>query len=232
MPARFYTPEQHIAVEFVLDGPEAHHLAHVRRLAAGDRVILFNGDGREYRADVLSIDKRQVRLQIVEIAEPRTELDIKLHLAAALPKGDRADFLIEKLTELGATDFTPLLTERSVVVPKPSIVEKLQRAVIESSKQCGRNVLLQVHPPCRLENWVRTTGLPPVKWIAHPGGRKLDRSHFPTDGLAAAVGPEGGFTDEELAAACQTGFETVSLGPRILRVETAVLTIAAWMGSK
>jgi 16S rRNA (uracil1498-N3)-methyltransferase len=230
MSARFYTPEQHITDEFVLAGPEAHHLAHVRRFAAGDRVILFNGNGREYRADVVSIEKRQVHLRIVEVAQPQIEIGPVLHIAAALPKGDRGDFLIEKLTELGATDFTPLLTERSVVQPKPSIVEKLQRAVIESSKQCGRNVLLQVHPPCRLEKWVQSKGLPDNKWIAHPGGRKPDRSNFPTNGLVAVVGPEGGFTNEEVAAACQTGFEPVSLGSRILRVETAALTIAAWMG--
>jgi 16S rRNA (uracil1498-N3)-methyltransferase len=224
------TPEQIIGRDVVLDGPEAHHLAHVRRFAAGDRVTLFNGDGREYRAEVLSIDKRQVHLRVVEVAEPRIELGVDLHIAAALPKGDRGDFLIEKLTELGATNFTPLLTERSVVQPKPSIVEKLQRAVVESSKQCGRNALLRVHPPCRLERWVESKGLPDIKWIAHPGGRKPDRSNFRTNGLAAAIGPEGGFTDEELAAASQFGFESVSLGPRILRVETAALTVAAWMG--
>ncbi len=230
MSARFYASEQHIAGDVVLDGPEAHHLAHVRRFAVGDQVTLFNGDGKEYRAEVLSINKRQVHLRVVEVGEPQIELGVVLHIAAALPKGDRGDFLIEKLTELGATDFTPLLTERSIVQPKPSIVEKLQRAVIESSKQCGRNVLMRIHPPCRVENWVQAKGLPEIKWIAHPTGKNLDRCTLSISGLAAAIGPEGGFTDQELAAACRFGFESVSLGPRIVRVETAALTLAAWMG--
>ena len=91
-------------------------------------------------------------------------------------------------------------------------------------------MLLHIHPPCQLENWVQSNGLPQTKWIAHPGGKHVDRSALPLSGLAAAIGAEGGFTHEELAVAIQFGFESVSLGPRVLRVETAALTIAAWMG--
>jgi 16S rRNA (uracil1498-N3)-methyltransferase len=146
MADRFFTPDLLAVGEFVLTGSEAHHLANVRRFTTGDRVSLFNGDGREYPADVLAVSKKQVVLNVVSVAEPQRELGFRLEIAAAMPKGDRGDFLIEKLTELGVTRFTPLDTARSVVTPKESRIEKLQHAVIEASKQCGRNVLMEVEP--------------------------------------------------------------------------------------
>ena len=196
----------------------------------GDDVALFNGDGREYRANVVAIGKRQVELNVVAIDQPDRELGFQLHIASALPKGDRLDFLIEKLTELGATDFTPLLAERSVVIPKEAKIEKLERAVIEASKQCGRNVLMKVHPPIALAQWCRLSELPPTKCIAHPGGESIVALEVKRDGVAIAIGPEGGFTEQEVSLACLTGFRTVSLGPRILRVETAAVMVAITFG--
>jgi 16S rRNA (uracil1498-N3)-methyltransferase len=229
MSDRFYSGEPLALGELVLEGPEAHHLAHVRRLGVGDRVTLFNGDGREYAAEISGVGKKRVELRIVDVSASDRELGIVIHLGAALPKGDRGDFLIEKLTELGVTDFTPLTTVRSVVQPKPGIVEKLQRAVIEASKQCGRNVLLRVHPPCRSAEWFRNSNLPEEKWIAHPDGVQMGLSKRALS-AAVAIGPEGGFTEEELTLARSSGFEQISLGPRILRVETAALALAAWLG--
>ena len=107
-------------------------------------------------------------LRVIGVESPRRELGFRLHVAAAMPKGDRGDFLIEKLTELGVTDFTPLATERTIVKPGNSRAEKLRRAVIEASKQCGRNVLMTVHPAEQWLEWcTRQTGR---RWIAHPSG--------------------------------------------------------------
>src|SRR5271165_5520594 len=100
-----------------LEGAEAHHLATVCRLRAGDAVILFNGDGFEYPARVASVGRRVVSLEILSVETPAREVPFRLEVAAPLPKGDRATFLIEKLTELGVTRFTPLQTARSVVHP-------------------------------------------------------------------------------------------------------------------
>ena len=229
---RFYSPDPLSLGEFVLGGPEAHHLAHVRRLGVGDDAILFNGDGKEYRAVVAVIAKRTVELKVVAVADPRRELGFPLHVASALPKGDRLDFLIEKLTELGATDFTPLLAERSIVIAKESKIEKLQRAVIEASKQCGRNVLMKVHVPRSLTDWCGQDDLPPIKLMAHPHGEPLDGLGKTPGGVAIAIGPEGGFTEKEVSAACQSGFRAVSLGPRILRIETAAIAAAAILGGR
>jgi 16S rRNA (uracil1498-N3)-methyltransferase len=227
MSDRFYTRSSLAPGEFFLDGPDAHHLATVRRFAAGERIVLFNGDGRDYPAEIMSVGKRSVVLNVLAAVEADRELGFPLVVAAALPKGDRADFLIEKLTELGATRFVPLLTTRSVVQPRK--MEKFERAVIEASKQCGRNVLMAISPPMKWNEFVRAPDLPSLKLLPHTEGGeslcKLPREEL-RNGVAIAIGPEGGFTPEELEQAAD--WRRVTLGPRVLRVETAALAVAAW----
>jgi 16S rRNA (uracil1498-N3)-methyltransferase len=210
-----------------LEGPEARHLAAVRRFVAGDAVTLFNGDGHEYPARVVEIGKKHVIVQVTGVRAPDRELGFPLHVAAALPKGDRGDFLIEKLTELGATDFTPLLTDRSVVKAGDAKADKLRRAVVEASKQCGRNVLMRVHAPARWADWCSTRD--GRRLIADPGGPAGGVVPTP-GGVTVAVGPEGGFTDAEIELADAAGWERLSLGARILRVETAALAAAVLFG--
>jgi 16S rRNA (uracil1498-N3)-methyltransferase len=229
MADRFYTDQPLELGDAVLEGAEAHHLAHVRRLEVGERVTLFNGDGKAYLAVIEEIGKRSVRLRVERIETPETELSFRLEIASALPKGDRLDYLIEKLTELGVTDFVPLQTARSVVQPKETRLDKLRRAVIEASKQCGRNVLMRVQAPVMWADYCQRASVPQRRFVAHPGGETL-RKQLPTAGdVAFAVGPEGGFTDEEVAAARQAGWGMVSLGPRILRIETATVVLAAYV---
>jgi 16S rRNA (uracil1498-N3)-methyltransferase len=213
-------------------GPEAHHLATVCRVRAGDQVCLFNGDGREYPARVLTVARRSVTLEVSGPAAPPRELPFAVEVAAPLPKGDRAQFLLEKLTELGVTSFVPLQTRRSVVHPREAKLDKLQRYVIEASKQCGRNVLLQVRPLVGWETYCRRDGLPAWRVLAHPQGaaeprRPGDPEEMDRADRAFAVGPEGGFTLEEVDAARDAGWQVITLGPRILRVETAALVLAA-----
>ncbi len=233
-----------------IEGPEAHHLAGVCRLRAGDPVCLFNGDGHEYPAQVLSAGRRRVTLEVTGRNSPWRELPFPLQVAAPLPKGDRTQFLLEKLTELGVTTFVPLRTQRSVVHPRETKLEKLHRYVIEASKQCGRNVLLQVQSLMDFATYCRQDNLPPDRVLAHPGGERGRRQNgtdpatregktgpdsasawpyapVPASGLALAVGPEGGFTDEEVEAALAAGWRLLDLGPRILRIETAALMLAA-----
>jgi 16S rRNA (uracil1498-N3)-methyltransferase len=214
-----------------LDGAEAHHLAAVCRLRLGDAVCLFNGDGREYPARVVEVGKRRVTLEVTAIEAPQRELGFRLEVAAPLPKGDRAQFLLEKLTELGVTSFTPLHTARSVVHPREAKLDKLQRHVIEASKQCGRNVLLQVQPLTEWKTFCASSTLPASRLLAHPSAEDGLRNANRSD-VVFAVGPEGGFTEEEVALALANGWQTVSLGPRILRIETAALALAASFGTQ
>jgi 16S rRNA (uracil1498-N3)-methyltransferase len=211
-----------------LAGPEAHHLAVVCRASPGTDVVLFNGDGREYPAVVVAADRKRATLEVLRAEEPRRELGFRLELAVALPKGDRGDFLVEKLTELGATDLVPLVTRRGVVQPKDARLDNLRRAVIEASKQCGRNTLMRVAP---LTPWADYLAgdRPAGRLVAHPYGEvrpAAELARVPA-GLTVAVGPEGGLTDEEVAAAVAAGWRPVGLGPRILRVETAAVALAA-----
>jgi 16S rRNA (uracil1498-N3)-methyltransferase len=210
-----------------LSGPEAHHLATVCRLRPGAAVCLFNGDGREYPACVHAVARKSVQLEILRVEEPRRELPFFLEVAAPLPKGDRGQFLIEKLTELGVSSFVPLSCERSVIHPRESKLEKLHRYVIEASKQCGRNLLMQAR---ELEAWAaycRPPGAGELCMIAHPGGSAQLPPMAEVTAVRIAVGPEGGFTADEAALAHERGWHLVGLGPRVLRIETAAIGLAA-----
>lgn len=229
MSERFYTPDRLTIGEYALTGPEAHHLAVVCRARPGDVVTLFNGDGHDYRAEVLGVSKNRVSLLIRSAEWVDRELPHPLVIASALPKGDRADVLVEKLTELGVTRFVPLITARSVVRPKPGTTDKFARVVVEASKQCGRNRLMVVDAPQPWDAFVRRQDLPPCRLMLHTAGGlpELRAKARTSSGVAAAVGPEGGFTPEEVAAAVSSGWQPVALGPRVLRVETAAIAVAA-----
>jgi 16S rRNA (uracil1498-N3)-methyltransferase len=229
MADRFYVNCPLAPGPVTLTGPEAHHLATVCRLRPGDAVCLFNGDGHEYPADVTTLTRRGVTLQVQAVATPPRELGFRLEVAAPVPKGDRAQFLLEKLTELGATAFTPLQTAHSVVHPRAAKLDKLQRQVIEASKQCGRNVLLRVDPLTAWTVFCRRNELPLRRILAHP--TESARGHAPSlragQDIIVAVGPEGGFTEEEVGQAKAAGWGVVDLGPRILRIETAAIALAS-----
>jgi 16S rRNA (uracil1498-N3)-methyltransferase len=232
MAERFYINCAMSPGPVLLQGAEAHHLAVVCRLRAGDAVCLFNGDGHQYPARIEEVSRREVALQVLAVESPQRELPFRLHLAAPLPRGDRAQLLLEKLTELGVTSFTPLQTTRSVVHPRETKLDKLQRHVIEASKQCGRNVLLEVRPMMAWPAFCRAADLPARRILAHPGGESNRDWSEKTPGgdTVVAVGPEGGFTDEEVALAVDAGWRLLDLGPRILRVETAAMALAILFG--
>jgi 16S rRNA (uracil1498-N3)-methyltransferase len=223
MSERFYT---NCALEpgpVEIDGPEAHHLAVVCRLRLGDTVCLFNGDGADYPAAVVDVAKKRISLDVRERIVVDRELAISLEVAAPLPKGDRMQFLIEKLTELGATAFTPLISERSAIHPKENTLEKLRRYVVEASKQCGRNVLMRIEPAVPWAEYAALRG-EEVRLFAHPGtGGSL--AHKGT-AYRCVVGPEGGFTSSEVDLALSHGWQAIDLGPRILRIETAAVALA------
>jgi 16S rRNA (uracil1498-N3)-methyltransferase len=227
MADRFYVNCPLAVGPVTLAGPEAHHLATVLRARPGDAVCLFNGDGAEYPAVVAEVAKKSLTLDVTGRRSPQREIGFRLEVAAPLPKADRGDFLVEKLTELGVTRFVLLQTERSVVHPRETRLDKLERAVVEASKQCGRNVLMEIGPPTAWPDYLGGEDLPPRRLLAHPGGEPIGPG---LGDVAVAVGPEGGFTDGEVARAVAAGWRVVSLGPRVLRVETAALALAALCG--
>jgi len=230
MSERFYTNSALSVGPMLLQGPEAHHLATVCRFRPQDRIVLFNGDGHEYKSEVVAVTRKQIELLILNCERPDRELGYRLEVAAPLPKGDRADFLIEKLTELGATDFVPLHSERSVVHPRETKLDRLQRTVIEASKQCGRNVLMRIHSLIEWNQYCRLSELPARRLVAHAEEEEERLPAFDKQDTCLAIGPEGGFSAEEIDQARGSGWLTISLGARTLRLETAAIAMAAWAG--
>jgi 16S rRNA (uracil1498-N3)-methyltransferase len=226
MADRFYVNQPLGVGQVRLEGADAHHLGAVCRYRAGNQLYLFNGDGSQYLAEVKNVQRHSVDVEVLSCDSPLRELAHRLEVAAPVPKGDRAHFLLEKLTELGATTFVPLRTERSVVHPGQGKLDKLERYVIEASKQCGRNVLLRVEQPAVWAEYCRRPRSAMARVVAHPGGTKTPSSS--RGNIVVAVGPEGGFTEEEIELARLAGWEVVDLGPRMLRIETAAILLATW----
>jgi 16S rRNA (uracil1498-N3)-methyltransferase len=232
MSERFFVTPPIAGDRATLIGDEARHLAAVMRAQVGDEVTLFDGCGAEFTGRIESIRKQVVELTIVSRRESPHELLRHVTLAVALPKGERQKWLVEKATELGVTRLVPLITQRGVAQPVESALVRLRRSALESCKQCGRNILLEITPAIAANDFFAAyPRQDDIRLIADPTGRSLrtiDAAHAPS--IIAAIGPEGGFSPAELAAAHEAGWIAVNLGPRILRVETAALAVAAWAG--
>ncbi|MDZ7616646.1 MAG: RsmE family RNA methyltransferase [Patescibacteria group bacterium] len=212
-----------------LSGGEAHHLIHVMRATVGTRVTLFDGGGAEFPAEVGRMGRAEVELAVLQCDQISRELPRHVALAVALPKGDRQRWLVEKAVELGVAELIPLATQRSVAQPVSQALDRLRRAVIEASKQCGRNRLMHVAEPADWPALMAATRAEPQRWLAHPGVQGEAAACVtprPGDRVFMAVGPEGGFTDEEVALAAAARWQPIHLGARILRTETAALAMA------
>jgi 16S rRNA (uracil1498-N3)-methyltransferase len=208
------------------------------RAKAGEVVTLFDGTGCEFEAQIETVGKSKVELAILSCREVDRESSLRLTLAVALPKGDRQQWLIEKAVGLGVATIVPLIADRSVAQPVASAIARLERMVIEASKQCGRNRLMEIAQPRQWDELADelVTAEKATRLIAHPGGLPLHEAirsiaaGAQIQEVVAAVGPEGGLTDEEVNRGAVSGWQVVDLGPRILRVETAAIAIAASIG--
>lgn len=189
-------------------------------------VTLFDGSGCEFDAEVTVCGRSTVELAVLARREVDRELGFSLTLGVPLPKGDRQRWIVEKAVELGVTRLVPLRTERTVATGDKA-GEKLDRYVVEASKQCGRNRLMEISEPQSWPEWLAAPA-DARRWIADPTGEPLASKEVAHERPTfAAVGPEGGLTDDEHAAARAARWEIVSLGPRILRIETAAVALAA-----
>jgi 16S rRNA (uracil1498-N3)-methyltransferase len=214
-----------------LDGPEAHHLIHVMRAAPGEEITLFDGSGTEFPSVVESIRRGEVELSITSRVEVNREPPNAITLGVALPKGERQKWLIEKAVELGVYRLVPLRTARAVAQPVDQAVQRLRRSVVEASKQCGRNRLMQIESARDWSDFLAMTASAPCRLLAHPqsGAHGIEQaaSNSNPAEIALAIGPEGGFTDSEVSESLAAGWKLVDLGSRILRVETAALFLVA-----
>jgi 16S rRNA (uracil1498-N3)-methyltransferase len=236
---RFYIPpDQWNPDHLALDEAESHHCTDVLRLRAGDRVIAFNGAGTEVTAEISLLSKREVGLRPLFTQTTRPPA-AAVTLAQAVPKGKNMDLVIQKATELGAAAIQPLISERTVVRLDAGEAadkqEKWQRIAIEACKQSGQNHLPKIHLPVTPERFFSSRPAQELQLIAaiEPGARRLKellaewkRLHPASSAPASVlvlIGPEGDFTPAEVGMAKSAGCQPMSLGPIILRTETAAI---------
>ncbi|MFA6901396.1 MAG: 16S rRNA (uracil(1498)-N(3))-methyltransferase [Desulfurivibrionaceae bacterium] len=231
---RFFINPTDISEETAqLRGPEAHHLQTVLRLTPGDPITFFDGTGARYQARISQILKDRVTATITEHTQDLPP-KVRLHLGQALLKGQKMDLILQKATELGVDTIWPFSSEYGTHKPlRDPQIERWQRIVLEACKQCDRAKPLKIHAPRELTDLM--TQPPPcdvrlIFW-EHETRQTLNEALAGQEQDCRSVlfllGPEGGFSETEVVCAQQEGFTPVSLGPRILRAETATLAATA-----
>ncbi len=231
--------ESLLSDEVVIGESEAHHLLNVLRLKPGDALSLFDGKGAEVDAVIARSTRREVFCSVTSrkpIAEARRR---GLTVIAAPPKAERLKWMVEKLTEIGVDRLILLQSERTVVTPAESRIEKLQSTVINACKQCRRNELMELLPLRKFASVLDDIGgvdLPGQNFIAHPDPPHtiVGATDCRTDDCARSllIGPEGGFTDAEFKAAIESGSKTLQWPSTVLRVETAAVVFATQLLSR
>lgn len=224
---RFFLSPCSWGEEALLQGDEAKHLGQVLRAGEGEQVSVFDGRGRSAEAEVLGVTKKEVRLSLGEVRkadEPRP----RVVLVQAIPKGKTMDLIVQKAVELGVAEIQPLVTRHTVARPDARKARKWQRVALEACKQCGQDWLPQVREPLEFADWLdawRPAGgeLPIIASLAEGARpmREVLREAGRPERVVALVGPEGDFHGDETQAAVGRGFRPLSLGPLVLRVETA-----------
>ncbi|MFS2026279.1 16S rRNA (uracil(1498)-N(3))-methyltransferase [Massilia sp. GER05] len=230
---RFYCPQPLIPGS-VVDLPEAvaHHL-HVVRQQSGDELVLFNGEGGQVRARLAEIGKRRASAEVIALEAVDVELPFRVTLAQGLPEGSKMDWIVEKAVELGAAGIIPLAAQRSVVRLSGDRADKRlahwQGVVVSASEQCGRNRLADVAPVQDANRWLATPATGTRILLSPRADASLAQwvRATPPQDVTLLVGPEGGFTDQEEETARAAGALALSMGPRVLRTETAGLAALA-----
>ncbi len=211
----------------LLPRDKAHHISNVLRMRAGDSIKIFNNLGFEYEARIIDITKKTAQIEVLKSIQIDNESPLKITLCLAIARGQHMDFSIQKAVELGVYNIVPVISEFSNVKLEDSRVQnKLthwQNIIISAAEQCGRNRLAQLQKPLSLMEWLELdTSM--KRLILHPAGQQsLSDIGVQDNELSLVIGPEGGFSDHEVKLSAEKGCIPISMGPRILRTETAVV---------
>jgi len=237
----FVQPENISGDEVILSGPDVSHIRTVLRLQEGSRVHILDGLGNRYIVQLTSVQSREVRGRIESREDFQTESPLAIQMGMALLKGNKFDPVLRKSVELGVSRVSPLKTDRSIVRVLRTEAEKKtarwQKIAREAARQSGRSHLPEVSPTIQTvaefcqEN--RTAEIKLVFWEEEEACRLSDVSPTnPPRSIAFLSGPEGGFSSEEIETARQNGFQSITLGPRILRAETAPIVILSLLQNR
>ena len=245
---RFYNPENLLIGTIVkLSDNAATHATRVLRLEISDDIILFNGDGNDYACAITNIKKNEVLVVVKSFVKITNESPLNIRLLQGISSGDRMDYTIQKAVELGVTSIVPIVTTRSVVKLSNERAEKRlahwQNVVIAACEQSGRAFVPTVHSPVQLSAWLaanihkafgdaQTMPIKPTRILLNPiGAKQLATLPKNTQNIQLLIGAEGGLSQAEIDQAIAHDFQSITLGPRILRTETAALTAIATMQS-
>lgn len=222
---RIFTEQHLLTGEIILlEESASHHLSKVLRMQAGRELILFNGAGGEFVASIIEITKKHAHVAVGEHTTDNRESPLQLELAIGISRGERFEWVLQKATELGVTKITPLITERTEIKisgdRQEKMYERWQQILISACEQCQRNLLPELSVPIQISDW-----LPKVNSDARFVLHHRDSKSLPTDknpqSVTLLIGPEGGLSDREIARALEQHFKALTLGPRVLRTETA-----------
>jgi 16S rRNA (uracil1498-N3)-methyltransferase len=222
---RIFTP-QNFALDTLIELEEApaHHLSKVLRMQVGRELIVFNGLGGEYVAVIENISKKNVSVKIVNFTAENRQSPLQLELAIGVSRGERMDWVLQKATELGVTKITPLITARTEVKLKGERADKKnqhwQQTIISACEQCQRNLLPELAEPTLLDDWLSTCHAD-LKFVLHHRDNQGLAQAKTAASVALLIGPEGGLSESEITQARAQAFLPLTLGPRVLRTETA-----------
>jgi|TARA_B110000967_G_scaffold166807_1_gene175029 16S rRNA (uracil1498-N3)-methyltransferase len=220
-----------------LTGSAARHLSSALRMSVGQEITLFNGLGGEFSATLTATAKSQVDVSLGDCREIDRESPLKLHLAIAVSRGERMDWIVQKATELGVTEITPLFSERTEVKLNGERLEKKlrhwQQVSISACEQSQRNRVPTINNALTLDQWLSQADgdSEQLKLVLHHRSDKTLAQHQPPKSVCLLVGPEGGLSDNEISRAMDKGFAPLTLGPRVMRTETAPLASISIMQS-
>lgn len=227
IPRVFTTQPLSVGDTIQLEEAAARHLTSVLRMVQGQNIILFDGRGGEYNAELTDAKKGAARAKVDLFIDADRESPLKIELAIGISRGERMDWIVQKATELGVTGITPLFTERCEVKLNAERLGKKtrhwQQVAVSACEQCQRNTLPVIQPAVSLERYLSTAreGLKLV--LHHRSSQRLDEMRNQNNYVTLLVGPEGGLSEREIGLATSAGFSPLAIGPRVLRTETAPL---------
>jgi 16S rRNA (uracil1498-N3)-methyltransferase len=222
---RVFTKQNLLSGEQIeLEESASHHLNKVLRMQVGRELILFNGAGGEFAGTIHELSKKHVTVSIAEHSIDNRESPLELELAIGISRGERFEWVLQKATELGVTKITPLITERTEVKLGGDRQEKLhdrwQHILISACEQCQRNLLPVLSAPVQISDWLPTVNSD-LRFVLHHRDSKTLPADQAPQSATLLIGPEGGLSESEIAQALGKNFNALTLGPRVLRTETA-----------
>jgi 16S rRNA (uracil1498-N3)-methyltransferase len=228
---KFFVSKDNIINDIaIIDGDDVKHIYKVLRLESGDKININNCVGKEYLGEIVSVDKKEVKVNLLKELTVSNESNLKITLFQGLPKSTKMDLIVQKGTELGISEITPIITERVIVkseLGEFNKTERWKRIALEACKQSKRSLIPEINTPIEFEDFLERAKefdliVVPYENAEDFGIKNLiDTIDYPVNKIAMVIGPEGGFEDSEIKELLDRGSKIVTLGSRILRTETA-----------